>query len=129
MKKINRLSIVLIFVAFCGCTSAHNPSALMNDYVSGIEMAKENAVKLATISEFKTCFIRSALGNHIKQLLYEMVVTLDEIDQLLKEIGIDYKLMTDCQKGQILGLWTRLVALGILEIVEEINPGVLVGLL
>jgi hypothetical protein len=108
----------------------HNTSNLMIDeYVISVEGAKENAVKLAQISEFKTCFIRTCLGNDIDELSYKMVVTLDEIDLLMKEIGTDYSLMTDCQKGQMSGLWTRLVVLGILEVIEEINPGMLAKLL
>lgn len=127
MKRIKWLSIVLIAMCFCGCASTPNPWT--DEYVAGIEVAKENAVKLATISEFKTCFIRTVLGTDINQLPHKMVITLGEIDELLEEIGDDHTRMTDCQKGQILALWTRLVTLGVLEIVEEINPGILGKLL
>ena len=102
---------------------------MIDEYTISIEATKENATKIATFSEFKTCFIRACLGSHIEKLPHEMVITLDKIDLLLEEIGRDYSLMTDCQKGQILGLWTRLTTLGILEFVEAINPGVLAKLL
>ena len=125
MKKI---SIVLMVIFLVGCTSMHS-TGVIDEYATNIEEAKENVVKLATLSEFKTCFIRACLGSHINQIPYEMVIALDEIDNLLAEIGDDYSLMNDCQKGQILGLWSRLVVLGILEIIEDINPGLLVGLL
>ena len=124
MKK---LSVLIILILSC-CISCATMSQTTDDYVAGVEIVKENAVKIAMVSEFKTCFIRSCLGSHINQLSSEMVKTLDEIDQLMAGIE-DCNLMTDCQKGQILGLWTRLVTLGVLEIVEKINPGVLVGLL
>ncbi len=124
-KKLIGLGMVVVFL-LCGCASM---SQTTDDYIVNIEIAKENAVKIATISEFKTCFIRACLGGHIDKLPYEMVITLGAIDELLKEIGVDYDAMTDCQKGQILGLWTRLGTLGFLEIVEEINPGVLADLL
>ena len=100
-----------------------------DEYITNIETTTNTAVKIAEISEFKTCFIRAVLGTDINQLPHEMVITLDEIDRLLEEIGDDYNLMTDCQKGQILALWTRLVTLGVLEIIEGINPGVLGKLL
>lgn len=127
MKKIIGLFFIIMMVAGCGLTP--NPSVWTDDYIVSIEIAKENAIKIATISEFKTCFIRAVLGNHINQLPCEIVATLDEIDRLLEKIGIDYNLMTDCQKGQIIGLWTRLVTLGILEVVGEINPSAIAGLL
>lgn len=131
-KKLMCLGIIALFLI--GCTPMHNTSnSTIDEYVANIEEAKKNAAKLATLSEFKTCFIRACLGSHIEKLPYEMVMTLDAIDKLLEKIGEDSDSMTDsmtdCQKGQILGLWTRLVALGILEAVEEINPGILVGLL
>ena len=128
MKKLS-LSIMFIILYCAGCASIPDTSIWTDEYIANIEIAKENAVKIATISEFKTCFIRACLGCHIDKLPHEMVVVLDDIDKLLEKIGMDYDMMTDCQKGQILGLWTRLIALGILEIVEEINPGVLAGLL
>lgn len=124
MKK---LSVLIILIISC-CIGCATMSQTTDDYVAGVEIAKENAVKIAMVSEFKTCFIRSCLGSYINQLSSEMVKTLDEIDQLMEGIE-DYSLMTDCQKGQILGLWARLVTLGVLGIVEKINPGVLVGLL
>ena len=130
MGKLYRiLFLSAMFISLCGCTSMHNANLIIDEYAINIEIAKENAIKLATFSEFKTCFIRAALGSHIEKLPYEMVLTLDKIDLLVVEIGGDYDLMTDCQKGQMLGLWTRLVALGILEVVEKINPGVLGTLL
>lgn len=125
MKKLF-LSVIFIISCCIGCATM---SQTTDDYTTSIEIAKENAIKIATISEFKTCFIRACLGSHIDKLPHEMVIALDKIDQLLEEIGTDYSSMTDCQKGQILGLWTRLMALGVLEIVEKINPGALVGLL
>lgn len=135
MKKLIGLGIIMIFLI--GCTSMHNTNLpaiqqaglMIDEYAINIETAKENAAKIAVLSEFKTCFIRACLGSHIEKLPHEMVMTLDKIDLLLAEIGGDYDLMTDCQKGQMSGLWTRLIALGVLEIVEEINPGALAGLL
>jgi hypothetical protein len=105
MKK-QLVGLVIMVMFLVGCTSMHDTSNLVIDeYVISIEEAKENAVKLAALSEFKTCFIRAALGSHIE------------------------KFMTDCQKGQMSGLWTRLVVLGILEIIADINPAALTGLL
>ena len=124
MKKLTKI-LPIIFIFLCGCASM---SQTTDDYVTGIEVAKENAIKIATISEFQTCFVRACLGSHIDQVPHEMVVTLDAIDKLLEKIK-DVENMTDCEKGKILGLWTRLVTLGLLEIVEAINPGVLAGLL
>ena len=131
-KRLIILGIVIMFLI--GCASMRDTSNLMIDeYVTNIEIAKKDAVKIATISEFKTCFIRACLGSHIEKLPYEMVTTLDKIDLLLEKIGKDYNLMTDCQKGQVLGLWTRLTVLGILEVITEviteINPRALADLL
>jgi hypothetical protein len=129
MKK-QLVGLVIMVMFLVGCTSMHDTSNLVIDeYVISIEEAKENAVKLAALSEFKTCFIRAALGSHIEKLPYEMIAALDKIDLLLVEIGEDYDFMTDCQKGQMSGLWTRLVVLGILEIIADINPAALTGLL
>ena len=128
MKKIGLLGMVLtIIIAFYGCASSINHSVWADDYVSSIEMAKESAVKLAMVSEFQTCFIRAMLGSHIDQLPHEVIVTLNAIDKLMEEVTVEN--MTDCQKGQALGLWTRLVTLGILECIEAINPGILARLL
>lgn len=122
-----KISLLFMVILLC-CAGCASMSQTTDDYVAGIETAKENAIKIATISEFQTCFVRACLGSHIDQVPCEMVKTLDEIDQLMKGIK-DFNLMDDCQKGKILGLWTRLVTLGILEIVEAINPGVLGKLL
>lgn len=125
MKKLY-LSIIIILLCCVGCATMTQTA---DDYIANIELAKKNAVKLAQISEFQTCFIRTILGSDINELPYKMVVTLDAIDKLMKEIGIDYDKMTDCQKGKVLALWSRLITLGILEIIDEINPGALVRLL
>ena len=121
-----KISLLFMIILLCciGCTM----SQTTDDYVASIEVAKKNAIKIATISEFQTCFIRACLGSHIDQVPHEMVVTLDAIDKLLEKIE-DIENMTDCEKGKILGLWTRLVTLGLLEIVEAINPEILAGLL
>lgn len=128
MKKIGLLGMVLTMViAFYGCASSMNPSVWADNYISSIEMAKESAVKLAVVSEFQTCFVRAMLGSHINKLPYEIIATLNAIDKLMEEIIIEN--ITDCQKGQVLGLWTRLITLGVLESIEKINPGILAGLL
>lgn len=130
---IRFLTITLVILCFCGCATKHDDLDWMTDatdrYIANLEIAKENAAKLAKVSEFKTCFIRACLGSHIDKLPYEMIVTLDSIDFLLVEIGADQENMTDCQKGQMAGLWIRLASLGILEIIAEINPEMIVGLL
>lgn len=129
MNKTKYFLILIIFLIIPLCTSCATTVEITDEYIANIETAKESAVKIATISEFKTCFIRACLGSYIDKLPYEIVRTLDDIDLLLKTIGADYSLITDCQRGQMLGLWTRLVTLGTLEIIEDINPGSLAGLL
>lgn len=132
MKYLKLFLIVIVFLSCNSCIQNHNniisSTKLVDEYIINLEVAKENALKLAKISKFKTCFIRACLGNHLDKLPYEMVLTLDEIDALMKEIGVGFD-MNDCQKGQLIGLWVRLVALGILEVISDINPAILVGLL
>lgn len=132
MKHLKLFLIVFVFLSCSSCIQNHeniiSHTEMMDEYVITFEAAKENALKLAKVSEFKTCFIRACLGSHIDKLPYEMVLTLNEIDALINEIGDSFD-MNDCQKGQLAGLWIRLVALGILEAVAEINPSVLAGLL
>ena len=126
MNKLATPLLVTILIILSGCVSATQTT---DNYVANIETAKENAVKIAKILEFKTCFIRTCLGSQIDEMSHKIVTTLDDIDRLMKKIGTDYDNMTDCQKGKILALWTRLVTLGILDIVKAIDPGVLAGLL
>ena len=126
---MKRMALLILITLCCiGCASTYDSVRVTDEYIVSIEVAKENAIKIASVSEFKTCFIRACLGSHIDKLPYEMIVTLDGIDRLMKEVG-EVANMTDCQKGQILGLWTRLVTLGVLEVVAEINPGILTGIL
>lgn len=130
MRRKISLLFTFLFLCCAGCASmSQTMSQAMDKYIASVELGKENAIKLAKISAFKTCFIRTYLGSDINNLSYKIVGTLDAIDKLMKEIGVDYDKMTDCQKGKVLALWSRLITLGILEIVESINPGVLGALL
>jgi PBP1b-binding outer membrane lipoprotein LpoB len=126
MNKLTIPLLVIILVILSGCVSMTQTT---DNYVATIEVAKENAVKIAKISDFQTCFIRTCLGSQIDELSHKITTTLDDIDRLMKKIGTDYDNMTDCQKGKVLALWTRLITLGVLDMVKAINPGILTGLL
>jgi len=116
--------MVFLTTALTGCGLFRRAAIRITDeHIQNIETLKVIAERLAIVSEFSTSFIRTSLGVHINMLPKEAVDVLDAIDELVSTTPVEE--MTDAQKGELLGHWTRFVTRNTLEIVSEFAPDVL----
>jgi len=115
VKKLVSL-LMVFFLLGCSAGTSHfrcNYSALM-------EEADKVAQVLCEHSEFSSCYWKAALGSDIDKLPREALEILDEIEQITR--GKTFSDLTECEKGQLLGLWQRFTYLVSREVIEKVVP-------
>jgi len=115
LKKIVSLLIVVSFLL--GCTGT---SHFRHHYSEFMEEADKVAKVLCEHSEFSSCYWKAALGSDIDKLPREALNILDEIEQITR--GKTFSELTECEKGQLLGLWQRFGFLVGREMIEKVVP-------
>jgi len=113
MKKV---IVVLLLVAFC--FSCAGSGKFVRDYNKFMKESDKLVVALCKYSERSSCFWRAALGEDIGKLPHEAVIILERIREIVK--GKKPKDLTECEKGEIIGLWVRFTFLAGKEVLEKL---------
>jgi len=114
LKKI--ISLLMVFFLL-GCAGT---SRLKYNYDVFMKEADEVAQLLCEHSEFSSCYWKAVLGSDIDKLPREALDILDEIERITR--GKTFSDLTECEKGQLLGLWQRFGFLVSKEVIEKVVP-------
>ena len=113
---MKRLFTALLLVAFC--FSCAGSSKFVRNYDKFMEESDKVVVVLCKYSERSSCFWKAALGGDIGKLPHEAVVILERIEGIVK--GKKPEDLTECEKGEVAGLWARFTFLIGKEALEKL---------
>ena len=116
-KKLFIFFLILVFSFACASTPKYS-ARLQKNYKIMMTQANNLAKVLCKYSEMSSCFWRSLLGEDINKLPHEAITILERIEQIVK--GKKPEELTDCEKGEILGLWLRFSSLVGEEVVSRL---------
>jgi len=113
---MKRLFITLLLIVFC--FSCGGAGKFVKNYDKFMKESDKVVVVLCKYSERSSCFWKAALGEDIGKLPHEAVVILERIEEIVK--GKKPEDLTECEKGEVAGLWARFTFLVGKEVLEKL---------
>lgn len=121
MCKIRKLFIFLTSATLLFTTGCASIQKVTEDYNDAMIQSEALATIVANHAQFSACFWVEALGSDADRTLpAEAKEVLNKIYTAAKDTLPEE--MTDCQKAEILGLWTRFTYLVSAEVIRKIIP-------
>ena len=112
MRKV----VFVLLLVFC--LSCAGGNKFVKNYDRFMRKTDKIVVALCKHSERSSCFWKAALGEDIGKLPHEAVVILERIQKIVE--GKKPEDLTECEKGEVAGLWVRFTYLVSKEVLEKL---------